>query len=113
MSCLFCKIIAKEIPAQVVFENDHVFSFKDIHPGAPTHALVIPKRHIVGIRDTKPEDAALLGELMSAARKVAEDLGVGESGYRLVVNQGVDAGQSVFHMHVHVLGGRPMAWPPG
>jgi histidine triad (HIT) family protein len=113
MSCLFCKIIAKEIPAQIVFENDHVLAFKDIHPAAPTHALVIPKKHIVGIRDAKPEDAALLGELMLAGRHVAEDLGVGESGYRLVVNQGGDAGQSVFHMHLHVLGGRPMAWPPG
>ncbi len=113
MSCLFCKIIAKEIPAQIVYENDHVLAFKDIHPAAPAHALVIPKRHIVGIRDAKPEDAALLGELMLAGRHVAEELGVGESGYRLVVNQGADAGQSVFHMHLHVLGGRPLAWPPG
>jgi histidine triad (HIT) family protein len=113
MSCLFCKIVAKEIPAQIVFENDHVLAFKDIHPAAPTHALVIPKRHIVGIRDATPEDAALLSEMMTAARAIAEDLGVGESGYRLVVNQGADAGQSVFHMHLHVLGGRKMAWPPG
>jgi histidine triad (HIT) family protein len=113
MSCLFCKIAAKEIPAQIVFENDHVLAFKDIHPAAPTHALVIPKRHIVGIHDAKPEDAALLGELMIAARNVGEALGLGESGYRLVVNQGTHAGQSVLHLHVHVLGGRPMAWPPG
>lgn len=113
MSCPFCKIIAREIPAQIVYENDHVLAFKDIHPAAPTHALVIPKRHIVGIRDAKPEDAALLGELMLAGRHVAEELGVGESGYRLVVNQGADAGQSVSHMHLHILGGRPLAWPPG
>jgi len=113
MACLFCKIVAREVPAQIVHENDHVLAFKDIHPAAPTHALVIPKRHIAGIRDATPEDAAMLGELMLAGRHVAEALGVGESGYRLVVNQGGDAGQSVFHMHLHVLGGRPLAWPPG
>lgn len=111
--CLFCKIVAREIPAQIVHENEHVVAFKDIHPAAPTHALVIPKRHIVGAHDATPEDAALLGQILLAGRDVAEKLGLAEGGYRLVVNNGPNAGQSVFHLHLHVLGGRQMAWPPG
>jgi histidine triad (HIT) family protein len=111
--CLFCNIAAKTTPAQIVFENDHVVAFRDIRPVAPTHALVIPKRHIRGVHDATAEDAAILGQVLLAARDVAEKLGLAESGYRLVLNQGPDAGQSVFHVHCHVLGGRPMAWPPG
>jgi histidine triad (HIT) family protein len=111
--CLFCNIVAKSIPAQIVLENEHVVAFKDIRPVAPTHALVIPKRHIVGVHEATAEDAATLGQVLLAARDVAEKLGLGEGGYRLVINQGPDAGQSVFHVHCHVLGGRPMAWPPG
>ncbi len=111
--CLFCNIVARTIPAQIVHENDHVLAFRDIHPMAPTHALVIPKRHITGIHDATPADAALLGELLLAARDVAEALGLAQSGYRLVMNQGSDGGQSVLHLHCHVMGGRPMAWPPG
>jgi histidine triad (HIT) family protein len=111
--CLFCKIVAKAIPAKIVLENDHVLAFEDIRPMAPTHALVIPKKHIVGIHDATPEDAAVLGQVLLAARDAAEKLGLGKAGYRLVVNQGDDAGQSVLHLHCHVLGGRPMAWPPG
>jgi histidine triad (HIT) family protein len=113
MGCLFCKIVGREIPSEIVFENDHALAFKDIRPAMPTHALVIPKKHIVGIHDATSEDAAMLGEVMLAARTVAEQLGLGASGYRLVINHGPDAGQSVFHLHVHVLGGRGMAWPPG
>jgi histidine triad (HIT) family protein len=115
MGCLFCKIVAREIPSQIVFENDHVLAFRDINPQAPTHALVIPKRHLTGIFDATESDAdkALLGELLTAGRKVAGQLGLDEKGYRLVVNQGQDGGQSVFHLHLHVLGGRPMGWPPG
>jgi histidine triad (HIT) family protein len=113
MGCLFCKIIAREIPAQIVFENDHALAFKDIRPVAPTHALAIPKRHVVGIHEASAEDAAMLGEVLLVARATAEQLGLAEKGYRLVVNQGPDAGQSVFHLHVHILGGRAMAWPPG
>jgi histidine triad (HIT) family protein len=113
MSCLFCKIVRREIPSQIVFENDHALAFKDIRPAAPTHVLVIPKRHIPGIHEATPSDGAMLGELVLAARKAAEDLGLAEGGYRIVVNQGPDAGQSVFHLHVHVLGGRQLAWPPG
>jgi histidine triad (HIT) family protein len=111
--CLFCNIVARTIPAQIVLENDHVLAFKDIHPMAPTHALVIPKKHITGIHDAAPEHAAMLGELLLAARDVAESLGLAQSGYRLVMNQGPDGGQSVLHLHCHVMGGRPMAWPPG
>jgi histidine triad (HIT) family protein len=113
MGCLFCNIVAKSIPAKVIHENDHVLAFRDIHPVAPTHALVIPKKHITGIHDATREDAALLGEVMLAARDVAESLGLAEEGYRLVMNQGAHAGQSVLHLHCHVIGGRPMAWPPG
>ena len=111
--CLFCNIVAGKIPAEIVFDNEHVLAFKDIRPAAPVHALVIPKAHITGIHDATPEHAAMLGHVMLAARDVAEKLGLAAGGYRLVVNQGADAGQSVFHLHCHVLGGRPMAWPPG
>ncbi len=113
MGCLFCKIVAREIPSQIVYENEHVLSFKDLHPQAPTHALIIPKKHLTGIDDAAGADKEVLGELMLAGRHVARELGLGEKGYRLVVNQGQDGGQSVFHLHMHVLGGRPMVWPPG
>jgi histidine triad (HIT) family protein len=111
--CLFCRIVAGEVPAQRVLENEHVLAFRDIHPAAPTHALVIPRKHLAGVHDASPEDAAMLGQLVLAARDVAEKLGLTQGGYRLVMNQGSDGGQSVFHLHCHVLGGRAMAWPPG
>jgi histidine triad (HIT) family protein len=111
--CLFCSIVAKTVPAQIVLEDELVLAFRDIRPAAPTHALVIPKKHIAGVHEATPADAAMLGRLMLAARDVAEKLGLAEGGYRLVMNQGTDGGQSVFHLHCHVLGGRPMAWPPG
>ena len=113
MGCLFCNIVARTTPAQIVYENDHVVAFKDIRPVAPVHALVIPKKHMTGVHDATPEDAAMLGEMVLAGRDVAERLGLAETGYRLVLNQGADAGQSVLHIHCHVLGGRAMAWPPG
>jgi histidine triad (HIT) family protein len=112
-TCLFCSIVARAIPAQIVFENDHVLAFRDIRPAAPTHALVVPKKHVSGIHDAGPEDAALLGEVFLAARAVAEKLGLADAGYRLVVNQGDHGGQTVHHLHLHVLGGRSMQWPPG
>jgi histidine triad (HIT) family protein len=112
MDCLFCKIVAHTIPSDIVLENEHAVVFKDIRPQAPVHALAIPKKHIVGIHEAKPEDAATLGELLLAARTAAEKLAL-PNGYRLVVNQGPDAGQSVFHLHVHILGGRALGWPPG
>jgi histidine triad (HIT) family protein len=111
--CLFCKIVKGEVPAKVVLDTEHVLAFRDINPGAPQHVLVIPKEHIASIHDARREHAPLLGELMLAGREVAELLGLGETGYRLVMNTGADAGQSVFHVHLHVMGGRPMAWPPG
>jgi histidine triad (HIT) family protein len=111
--CLFCNIVAGTTPAQIVHQNDHVVAFRDIRPVAPTHALVIPRKHITGIHDATGDDAMLLGELLLAARDVAEKLGLEKGGYRLVLNQGPDGGQSVFHVHCHVMGGRQMAWPPG
>jgi histidine triad (HIT) family protein len=112
-TCLFGKIENNESPAQIVHENDHVVAFRDIRPATPTHVLVIPKKHIVGMHEATREDATTIGEVFLAARDVAEKLGLHTTGYRVVANNGPDAGQSVFHLHVHVLGGRPMAWPPG
>jgi histidine triad (HIT) family protein len=112
-SCLFCRIVDKTVPAQIVLENEHVMAFRDIRPAAPTHVLVIPKKHVSGIHETTAGDAAMLGHLLLAARTVADDLGLESTGYRLVMNQGPDAGQSVLHLHCHVLGGRSLAWPPG
>jgi histidine triad (HIT) family protein len=111
--CLFCKIVNKEISATIVHENDHVVAFRDIRPVTPTHVLVIPKKHIVGMHEIQRDDVGTIGEVFTAARDVAEKLGLHTTGYRVVVNNGPDAGQSVFHLHVHVLAGRQMAWPPG
>ena len=111
--CLFCKIAAKQIPAKILFEDDDLVAFHDINPGAPTHVLVIPKEHIVSISDGKPEHTTLLGKLLLATARVAEETGIAQSGYRVVTNTGPNAGQSVLHLHLHVLGGRALAWPPG
>jgi histidine triad (HIT) family protein len=111
-SCLFCRIITGELPATIVYRSDDVIAFRDAHPQAPTHILVIPTRHIVSIAETQDSDVELLGRLITVAKHIAtaEKL---EAGYRLVVNTGTQAGQSVFHLHVHLLGGRRMSWPPG
>ena len=111
--CLFCKIAAKQIPCKVLFEDDDLLAFHDINPVAPTHVLVIPKQHVTSLADGKAEHEALFGKLMLAAARVAEATGIVKTGYRVVTNSGPDAGQSVFHMHMHVLGGRALAWPPG
>jgi histidine triad (HIT) family protein len=111
--CLFCKVASKEIPAKILFEDDDLVAFADIKPVAPTHALVIPKRHIESLNHASPDDAMLLGKLLLAARRVASEAGIDKRGWRAVTNNGPDAGQSVFHVHVHVLGGRVMEWPPG
>ena len=111
--CLFCKIVKKEVPAKVLFEDDDVLAFHDINPGAPTHVLVIPKRHVVSLNEVGAADAELLGKLVIAGRRVAEETKIAESGYRVVFNTGPHAGQSVFHVHMHVLGGRALSWPPG
>jgi len=110
---LFEKIIAREIPAQIVYEDDLVIAFRDIKPQAPTHVLVIPKKVIPRIAEAKPEDHQVLGHLLLKAAEVARQLGVAESGFRLVFNNGPDAGEAVPHLHCHIIGGRPMAWPPG
>lgn len=111
--CLFCKMVAGEIKPSVVYEDDAVLAFRDINPQAPTHVLVIPKRHISTINDLKSEDADLVGRLYLGAKKVAEQDGIAADGYRTVMNCNAAAGQTVFHIHLHVLGGRNMQWPPG
>jgi len=111
--CLFCKIAAREIPAEIVHETDTVVAFRDINPQAPTHILLIPKEHIAGIDVIEDAHAGLLTDVFQAAAHLAKADGVHESGWRLVANVGPDAGQSVFHLHFHLLGGRSMAWPPG
>ncbi|HTD89474.1 MAG TPA: histidine triad nucleotide-binding protein [Burkholderiales bacterium] len=112
MSTLFAKIIQREIPADIVYEDELCLAFRDVNPQAPTHVLLIPKKEIARLVDAKAEDAALLGHLVLTANKVAQQLGVGDA-FRLVVNNGADAGQSVFHLHLHILAGRAFKWPPG
>ena len=111
--CLFCKIIERKIPSKVVHEDEETFAFEDINPQAPVHVLVIPRRHVPSVSDLSPSDDALIGRLHRLAAKIAADRGVAQSGYRIVANTNRDAGQSVFHVHLHLLGGRPMQWPPG
>ena len=111
--CLFCKIASKQIPAKIAFEDDDLVAFHDINAQAPTHILVIPKQHIVSLVEATPEHQALLGKLLLATRRAAAEAGILESGFRVVINSGAQAGQSVFHVHLHVLGGRAMGWPPG
>jgi histidine triad (HIT) family protein len=110
---LFEKIIAREIPAKIVFEDDDVIAFQDVNPQAPVHVLIVPKRVIPRLTEANESDQVLLGKLILTATKVARDLGVRESGYRVVINSGPDAGESVPHLHVHLLGKRALAWPPG
>ena len=110
---LFEKIIAREIPADIVFEDDQVIAFRDISPQAPTHVLIIPKKPIPRISEAKPEDHQVLGHLLLKAAEVAEKLGLKPGGYRLVFNNGPDAGETVPHLHCHILGGRKLSWPPG
>lgn len=112
-SCLFCKIAAGKIPAKLAYQDDQVVAFHDIAPQAPTHVLVIPRAHVVSLAHTEASQEPLLGRLLSTAVRVAAELGLAESGYRTVVNTGKNGGQSVYHLHVHVLGGRPLGWPPG
>jgi histidine triad (HIT) family protein len=111
--CLFCKIVAGQIPAKLVHQDDDAVAFVDINPQAPTHLLVIPRKHVPTANDLAPADEALVGRLLRLAARLAADHGIAESGWRAVVNTNRAAGQTVFHLHVHVLGGRQMAWPPG
>jgi histidine triad (HIT) family protein len=112
-TCIFCKIANGDIPAEVVYEDDQVMAFRDLNPQAPLHVLVIPRKHISTINDITSEDAELLGRLYLAAREVAKEAGLAERGYRTVMNCNSEAGQSVYHIHLHVLAGRAMQWPPG
>ncbi len=111
--CLFCKIARREIPAALVYEDERVIAFNDINPQAPTHVLVVPKRHIATLNDLGTEDDRLVGELVRRATAIAAERGLARGGYRTVFNTNRDAGQTVFHIHLHLLGGRGMSWPPG
>ena len=111
--CLFCKISAGDIPADVVFEDDDLIAFRDIHPQAPTHILIVPRKHLATLLDAEPDDTALLGKLQATAIDLARSEGLADDGFRLVMNTLSQAGQSVFHIHLHLLGGRAFSWPPG
>ena len=111
--CLFCGIVEGTIKANIVYQNDLVVAFKDIGPKAPVHILIIPRKHIVGVLDVTAEDGAVIAEIFQVAARLARELGIADSGFRVVVNSGPDSGQSVFHLHYHLLGGRQMSWPPG
>ena len=111
--CLFCKIIERKIPSSIVYEDERVFAFNDINPQAPTHVLVIPKRHIESLNEISTEDDQIVGELVRRAAAIAKERGISAGGYRTVFNTNREAGQTVFHIHLHLLGGRSMHWPPG
>ncbi len=111
--CLFCRIVAGDVPANQVASSARTYAFRDINPGAPTHVLVVPRDHVENAHELRPEHAEMLSELFATARQVADQEGLAERGYRLVVNVGADAGNTVAHLHLHVLGGRSMGWPPG
>ena len=111
--CLFCNIINKSVPAKIVFENDSVLAFEDIEPQAPVHVLIVPKKHIASINEIEFEDKEVCGEILLTAKKIAKDLKINDSGYRTIFNTNQDGGQTVFHIHMHLLGGRKLKWPPG
>lgn len=111
--CLFCRIIAGDIPSDKVYEDDNVLAFQDLNPVAPLHVLLIPKRHIASLNELEPGDEVIMGQLMLAAKKIAEQEGYAADGYRTVINCGESANQTVFHIHLHLLAGRRMSWPPG
>ena len=113
MDCLFCSIIEKKITSKIVYEDDHVLAFEDIHPQAPVHILIIPRKHISTVLEVTPGDNALLGHMFQAANIIAKNMGIAERGFRLVMNFNREAGQTVFHIHLHLLAGRIMRWPPG
>jgi histidine triad (HIT) family protein len=112
-TCIFCRLAKGLVRAEIILQDDKIIAFKDIHAQAPAHALVVPRRHITALWEADTEDEPLLGRILTACNEVAQELGVSESGYRVVVNSGPDAGQSVDHLHFHVLGGRKLLWPPG
>lgn len=111
--CVFCLIVAGRIPGDIVYEDDELLAFKDINPEAPVHILIVPKRHIPSVMDLKDSDMALISKIYNVARKLASDFDIAKSGFRIVTNCGKDGGQSVGHLHFHLLGGRELQWPPG
>jgi histidine triad (HIT) family protein len=111
--CIFCKIAAKKIPARIIYEDDRSVAFEDVAPQAPVHTLIIPKKHVATVLDVTPEDHGLVGHLFKVAATVAKEKGIAEKGFRLVMNTNADGGQTVFHIHLHLFGGRAMHWPPG
>lgn len=111
--CLFCRIVNREIPASIVYEDEHVLAFDDINPQAATHVLVVPKQHIASLNDLQPDDDRIVGEIVRRAAAIAKTRGIAERGFRAVFNTNREAGQTVFHIHLHLLGGRAMTWPPG
>jgi histidine triad (HIT) family protein len=113
MACIFCEIVAGRIPSKTAYQDDQVVAFHDVNPQAPAHVLVVPRRHVESLNAVDEPDDALLGKLVRKARDVARELGLHERGFRLVFNCGNDAGYSVYHVHLHLLGGRPLGWPPG
>lgn len=113
MDCLFCKIAHQQIPATLVYEDEDIVAFRDINPQAPTHILLIPRQHFTTLNDLKPQDATLVGKLVLKAQEIASTEGIAETGYRTVFNCNRDGGQSVYHIHLHLLGGRALHWPPG
>jgi len=112
-SCIFCRIIEGSIPAKMVYQDEHTFAFDDVNPQAPVHTLVVPRRHVESVKDLDESDQALMARLLLTCTRVAKDKGLSERGFRLVANTGRDGGQTVFHLHFHVMGGRQMTWPPG
>lgn len=113
MDCIFCKIINREIPAHIVYEDDNIVAFDDLYPKAPHHKLIIPRKHIETLNDVSQQDQSLMGEMMLVTKNLAKELGIAEEGYRLVMNCNEGGGQVIFHIHFHLLGGRNLEWPPG
>ena len=112
-NCIFCKIINKKIPAKIIHEDEHATAFEDLNPQAPVHTLIVPKKHIADIHSMTITDRELIGHLFFIAKRIASDKGLDRGGYRMVINNGLDAGQTVFHLHLHLLSGRIFSWPPG
>jgi len=111
--CIFCRIVERSLPARIVFEDEEIVAFEDAHPQAPVHTLIVPRKHLASLKDATADDAALLGRMLVVATQLARERGLETRGYRTVVNTGTGAGQSVFHLHLHLLGGRTFHWPPG